>query len=435
MKKEFSKLKPNKKWSFSDASKLDTNAYTHSYHRYPAKFIPQIVNELLSKYTKDGDTVLDPFGGCGTTLVESKMLGRKSIGIDINPIAKLITQVKVTPINPNLLERELDKLIISFKKYSSKSRTSKIKKSDRILYWFNELQFNELNYMYSSIRKIKNRRVQKFFLVAFSHNLKNSSKWLMKSIKPTIDKNKIYQSSIKTFIRHSKSMIKKNSEYFLKLKQEGNLNTSSKMYRQNSTKPLPVKSNSIDLIVTSPPYVTSYEYADLHQLSLLWFGNDPKFNNWNKYISNFSSFKKDFVGTTKSKGNNKGDYNSLTASKIIQSLKKKKSSLANSVGDYFIDMNKSFTQMYRVLKKGSHACIIIGNTNLKNIPILNAEVALEQMKNTGFKKVKLIKREAISNKVIAPWRDLKTGRFTGRSNKRKRIAYQYEYILIMKKGI
>ena len=89
--------------------------------------------------------------------------------------------------------------------------------------------------------------------------------------------------------------------------------------------------------------------------------------------------------------------------------------------------------MYRVLESGGHACIVIGNTNLKGVDILNAEVAAEQMSRIGFEKVKFIKREAASNKAITPWRDKKTGKFTSKSNRSKKMAYQYEYIVVMKK--
>ncbi len=430
--KQFSSLKPNNNWSFANESRASTSAYTHSYHRYPAKFIPQIVGKLVSKYTKKDDIVLDTFGGCGTTLVEAKLLGRNSIGVDINPVAKLITQVKITPIKPEILKKEADRVFFKLEKYSHKRHTSRSKRHRRLNYWFDKAIVQELDYIYTIIKCAKNEKVRKLFLVAFSHNLKNSSKWLMKSIKPTIDKKKIPQSPKNTFSRHLKSMIRKNTQYFEELEKKGYLDVSAKMYRNNSTRSLPSENNSINLIVTSPPYVTSYEYADLHQLSLLWFGDDPEFKSWGKYLNEFSDFRKTFIGT-KHKNKNSTEFNSSIAEEIVNELVSKKRSLAVSVGNYFADMNLAFSEMYRVLKKGGHVCIIIGNTNLKNVNILNAEVAAEQMLGIGFKKMKLIKREAANNKAITPWRDVKTGKFTNSSNKNKKMAYQYEFVIIMKK--
>ena len=60
-------IETDRSWSFSDKTRKDTAYITHGYHRYPAKFIPQIVSRLTEKYTKEGDFIVDPFGGCGTT--------------------------------------------------------------------------------------------------------------------------------------------------------------------------------------------------------------------------------------------------------------------------------------------------------------------------------------------------------------------------------
>ena len=72
--KAFTTLKPREEWSFRDAGRSQTTAFTHDYHRYPAKFIPQIVKKLIEDHAPSGTQVVcDPFGGCGTTLVEAKI--------------------------------------------------------------------------------------------------------------------------------------------------------------------------------------------------------------------------------------------------------------------------------------------------------------------------------------------------------------------------
>ena len=88
--------------------------------------------------------------------------------------------------------------------------------------------------------------------------------------------------------------------------------------------------------------------------------------------------------------------------------------------------------MYRILKSGRKACIIIGNTSLRGVEILNAQVAAEQMQAAGFNKIDFIKRE-IPNKMITPWRDLESGKFTGKDNPSKTRAYEFEYIVVMEK--
>src|SRR5918912_3724324 len=89
-------------WESKDAS---TRYLTHSYHSYSAKYIPQIPRYLISNLTKRNDLILDNFVGSGTTLVESKVLGRHAIGIDINPLACLVAKVKTTNIEKPDLEK------------------------------------------------------------------------------------------------------------------------------------------------------------------------------------------------------------------------------------------------------------------------------------------------------------------------------------------
>lgn len=426
----FIKLRPRNEWSFRDATRPATNAFTHGYHRYPAKFIPQIVKKLVEKYAPAGNELIcDPFGGCGTTLVEAKLLGRKSIGFDINPIAKLITQTKVTPIKPISLDNYRAQFLTELEKITDTSFSH----HPRISYWFDEETVIELDKIYAAIKELKNPAVRRFFLCAFSHSLKNCSRWLMKSIKPTIDKDKKIPNPQKTFLQHLDSMIKKNEKFYNELVSTGNLNTPAKMLRRDSTRTLPIEASSVDLIITSPPYVTSYEYADLHQLSLLWFGDDPShFKKWHKFSRELQAFRKNFIGTAAHSKKKNGAFDSLIAQNIVTSLTKIDRPLAIDVANYFLDMKKVFAEMFRTLKKGGKACIIIGNTSLHGIDILNAEVAAEQMLKLGFRKVKYIKRE-VSNKMITPWRDKENGKFTGMSNPNKKRTYESEYVIIMEK--
>lgn len=425
-------LPVNDEWSFSSASRAANSALTHSYHRYPAKFIPQIVDKLIADYTNPGDLVLDPFGGCGTSLVESKLNGRRSIGFDINPIAKLITQTKITPINPATLEKSHEQFVAA---YEVAEKLEHIEHHPRIDYWFDADVVDKLDRIYAAIDSITNSDARRFYLCAFSHILKNSSRWLMKSIKPTIDKRKTVVDPYVSITRHLKQMTKKNAEFYAALDESGNLATSSKVYQLDSTKKWPLSDNEVDLIITSPPYVTSYEYADLHQLSLLWFGSDPKqFKRWhNTFSKEFVDFRRSFIGTS-SKPKMYGGFQSEIAEAIVNDLAPMDKPLAEDVANYFIDMNKVFQRMYAALKPGGVASVIIGNTTLKGVKIKNAEVAAEQMFAAGFERVDYIKRE-LSNKMITPWRDSNTGKFTGLTNPDKHRIYEYEYVIIMRKPI
>ncbi|MFQ6043571.1 MAG: DNA methyltransferase [Candidatus Poribacteria bacterium] len=170
----------------------------------------------------------------------------------------------------------------------------------------------------------------------------------------------------------------------------------------------------------SVPYVTSYEYADLHQLTALWFG----------YTSDLSEFRHQFIGTAYHE-EKPANLQSEIAEEIVADLNKKNPKTACEVATYFTEMLETFSEMRRVLKKDGYACIVIGDTTLEKVDIKNAEVFVEQMQNIGFQIEQVIMRE-IPSKILPQTRDKKTGRFT-KSKDADFLAYPHEYILVMQK--
>lgn len=426
----FNELPLEREWSFAEAGRADTAYITHGYHRYPAKFIPQLASKLISLYTREGDIVCDPFMGSGTALVESIVLKRRAVGVDINPIAWLITKAKTMPIQPQKLDAESKKLLEAISNDlkilpQQKRLTDEIKvdipNHDRINYWFPEKQKRELGIILYRINKIKEPEIKIFFLCAFSNILKNCSRWLMKSVKPTRDKNKKFGDTYKIFSIQVKKMLNKNKDFYELLDGEirDNIKTSCVVKKTDARK-IPVKANSVSLIVTSPPYVTSYEYADLHQLTAFWLG----------YANDLQDFRKDFIGSIQ-KDDGDLPIKSQLAKQICSELRKEDRREAIGVERYFFEMQECFEEMYRILKSKGKACIVIGDTELKKVKIFNAEVFVDIMQNIGFKLLKAIKRP-IPSKILPLTRDSKNGRFTS-TKSADRLAYPFEYIVIMEK--
>ncbi|MDE0092142.1 MAG: DNA methyltransferase [Oligoflexia bacterium] len=417
--KSFKQIDRDPSWAFFEKTRKDTAYISHGYHRYPAKFIPQVVSRLIKKYSKEGDWVVDPFGGCGTTLIESKVMRRHSIGVDINPVAVLITKAKKTAIQPEILNEEFLKLK---EKISSFDENNKLKtpRHERIDYWFKKDEKKKLSFLFSEISKIENAEIKNFFYCGFSNVLKNCSIWLQKSNKPTRDFHKTPAEPFMAFIRQINTMLRGNIDFYYLLRKDDNFYTSCEVYCADARK-IPVKSNSVTLVVASPPYVTSYEYADLHQLTALWF----------EYMKDLNSFRKKFIGTAYHDKKD-GNVNSQIAEHIQKKLVDKDKKTAIEVSTYFSEMNQVFQEMKRILKKGGRICLVIGNTSLKSVDVLNAEVFAEQLQNLGFKKDHIIKRE-IPSKILPSTRDKKTGRFSKVAHERKVFAYPTEYILVFKK--
>ena len=416
--KIFDNIQEDKSWSFEESSRKDTSYASHGYHRYPAKFIPQLARRCILENSERGDLIVDPFCGCGTTIIESLIQGRKSMGIDINPVAILISKAKITPLEPNKLNETKEKIFHLIENYQ------KPKKNDfneRIIYWFpkEDIRLNLLMIL-NNIKSINEESLRNFFLCGFSQILKNCSIWLGKSNKPTRDLNKKQIDPLKSFKRQINNMARGNLELY-------NL-TKDKLINENKViftdaRNIPAKENSVKMIVTSPPYVTSYEYADLHQLTALWL----------EYTNSLSEFRKGFIGSIHKKDIDSSQIKSKLAKEIIEELAKKSNKESLGTKNYFFEMQECFNEMYRILKPKGKACIVIGNTKIKGVDILNAEIFEEIMHNLGFKTHHIIKRE-VPSKILPQTRDSKSGRFATTKDA-DRLAYNYEFILVMEKGL
>jgi len=413
----FDNLPVSPEWCFINVR--STEQWTHGYHRYPAKFLPNLVKKIIEDYTQPSDLVADFFAGCGTTLVEAKIHGRQSIGVDINPVAELITKVKTNPIDPIRLEKRFEALVQKFDSYNQHDFIE-ISLHERIDYWFSPSQKFKIAFLYDKILLIRDLDVREFFLVSLSHILKNCSRWLQSSTKPQIDPVKKPMDPFFAFKLHTKQMIKSNSEFYNQLKQNNYLHTACEI-RLEDARNTSLCSNSVGAIITSPPYVTSYEYADIHQLTGYWY----------EYITDLQGFRRSFIGTFYSL-NQDTEVVSDLGQQIVSQLFEKNKRTAKEVANYFNDMQLVATEMHRVLKTGGHACLVIGNTTLLDVKVRSAEVFAEILKSLGFDLIQVIKR-SIPNKLMPTIRDKRSGRFSKLSNKDSKLVYPDEYIIIANK--
>ena len=151
----------------------NTGYLTHNYHPYPCKFVPQIPNQIIEQYSKEGDTVLDPFVGSGTTLTEASLLNRNGIGIDLNPVAVLSTKVKTSVLKNKDKKIVLDILkkieFESIKNYNDFLKENfvdgNIPKWDNLDHWFLPFVIKELSALKNIITKINNTKVRNFLLL------------------------------------------------------------------------------------------------------------------------------------------------------------------------------------------------------------------------------------------------------------------------------
>lgn len=386
----------------------------HKIHVYPAKF-PSLIAKKAFQYAESKHlhirTVADIFCGCGTVAVEAKRKGLDFWGCDINPVAVLISEVKSHPYDVGTVTSMLTSILSSFE--TAEIGTRYTAANQRIQYWFLESQYNDLDKLKASIIVNTNDdEYRKLFLCVFSSILKGTSKWLTKSIKPQVDPNKQPQDVIELFKRQIGVVLKSIEEAAYSF--DGHIqiehNDILKVERQEYA----------DMIVTSPPYVTSYEYADLHQLSALWLG----------YAADYTELRTDSIGSSYGidPKERPGDL-TPTAQKIVEYFRWEKAQ-TRSIARYYSDMQKFSNKAFEILKHSGLVIFVIGDTEMGGHHIENAKCLCECMISSGF-GIKEIHKRAVQNKLLPSHRD-EIGRFS--SDKTQRSIYSQEYIIIGRKA-
>lgn len=392
----------------------------HRIHAYPAKF-PAFIATKAIEYARDNDIVVekiaDIFCGCGTVAFESKVNGIDFWGCDINPVAILIARVKSkgTYQIPRL-KLYFDQIMTAFPTIADNMITPYDKANERLIYWYDEKHYNELAKLKIAIEKETPERsdYRQFFYCGFSNILKATSRWLTKSIKPQVDPQKQIADTIEVFRRQIRSMI--SACETIPPVPFGKTNVVQ-MNFLDTGKRVP----KVDIIITSPPYVTSYEYADLHQLSSLWLGYADDYRALRK--GSIGSLTQDFLFKRNLRWLN------ITGERIVKELMKKIPEKARDVAKYFLDMQRVARRAYKMLNNPGLAVFVIGNTEYKGVLIDNAKHLAESLYKAGFSEVSVTKRK-ISKKNLTPYRDGK-GHFTSDDQGRK--VYSEEFILIGRK--
>jgi len=390
-KSEIEKTSKSKKrridysWDFRGE---DTKSYTHGLHNYPAMFIPQLSRRIIQNCSQIGDTICDIFCGSGTALVESRLLGRNAYGIELNPLATLLAKVKTTPIKPKTLEKDYISLVSNINNYKPKKED--LPKFFNIDFWFKESVIYKLTIIKKCINNIKNKDARDFFLVTFSETVRFSSNTRngeFKLFRMPKEKLKDFNPDvIAIFKKRAENNIERMKEYY----NDVDTSTWAKIIQGDSTKKYEIGDESIDCILTSPPYGdsrTTVAYGQFSRLSLQWL---------DMVQDNELQIDRQLIGgIVDSKIEN--NLNSKSLTKTLGLIAEKDSKRAKEVLAFYIDLNKAMAQAYRILKKYKYFCVVIGNRTVKKVKLPTDFIVSDLGEHLGFHTVDIIVRN-IPNK-------------------------------------
>lgn len=393
-------LKWLNEWTFK---KRRNEIFCHNIHKYPAMFIPEVVEKLINTYSNKGDTVLDIFSGSGTSVLESMLLGRNPIGIELNPLACLISKVKCTPINNVNFETEISKIENNFfkKKYHNIY-------FEKIEFWFSDVVIESLSRIIGSINSLENKDFRDLALISLSDIIRYVSLCKHSGFKMHKDtKKQNIQYSDSEIFKLFKDNLKKNIKDIIKLNEFTNkvttispkiINADSRIFLSE------IGESSIDLIVTSPPYGdsrTTVAYGEFSRLSSQFLGL-KSFSG-----KSISGLDKELLGGLKVEKEVYEELSkySLTLRGIIElfSLRfyknndEKTIKRLNDIVSFYNDLLKCLKNSYLYLKNGKYLCMVTASRVVHDTK-LHTDIIISEMGNAIGFKLKNIHYRDIPNK-------------------------------------
>jgi DNA modification methylase len=418
----------------------DSSYASHNFHSFPAKFPPQLPRKFIRSLTVPGDVVLDPMIGSGTTLVEAFLLGRCGVGFDIDPLALLLAQTKVTSLDSGQIA-QLGKRIVTRAKLAVAQNRNELEKElaerwdsktrDFVAYWFAQDTQVALHALLKEIEQISDEPIRAFFELAFSaiiitksggvslaldlahtrpHRARvvadQSGRIIMGSDQVSNPSRRVefstkklgspFDAFEKRVAQNLKGLPKRGSDRmqpYLEGLVEPEPDRIAPYIALGDAQSLSLDDHSVDLIVTSPPYASNaIDYMRAHKFSLVWFGYS---------IDDLGEKRKGYIGgetTTDFVFEELPDY----TTRIVTDLAAQDEKKGRVLHRYYSEMARVLREMFRVLKPGTSAIVVVGSSVMRGRDTETQTCLAEIGQTIGFQVPKIGVRHLDRNRRMMP---------------------------------
>ncbi len=403
-----------------------SDKYTHMIHSYPAKLLPYIPIFFLFDPSYENRTgyLLDPFAGTGTVLLEGVIhpyQRMNSLGVEINPLARLISKVKTTPLDTTVLQEMANDLVTAIETTPGQFEVPQFPNID---FWFKKKAQRDLARIRYHIDCLEDSDYKDFFWVCFSSIIRRSSMADPKIAPPIILKPIVFSDKKQTervrkqimekqkpepinyFDEEIKKNIRRLDEFCaafedrtvrseivwddVRTLQKGNYVHKGQIDKSSAT-----SLSGVDLVITSPPYINAQKYIRTLKFELFWLGLID--------YEDLAEMDKQFIGTERiyteeySKMIQVGEKIADSTIKEIYQTNKRR---AGIVGTYYRDMAVAMKQIYDALNSGGRFILVVGNNlvcgkRVQNHHVL-ANIATQQI---GF-ELEFIARDEIKSRGL-----------------------------------
>lgn len=378
------------------------------YNRYPARSVFLVPRAILSHQKNAGLRVLDPFMGSGTTAVETVLSGNFPLGLEMDPFARMVSEVSSTVFTKEQLE-EIDHYYQLVSTEWEGFAPAPVPNLIGIQRWFNTGDLELLLKLKACILTIVPDCYKDFFLVTFADCIKPVSKMERQSLKPYISTKytKITQSVPVSFEHSYRAHIGAITEMSLVCKEDA----PKIVWLGNDATVF--EANGINLAITSPPYINALDYTRCVKVEGALVGSIT--NDVAKEMRGMQ------IGHENRRKDDAPEVIMQEFGELYSQIAEKDKNRAETCLSYFNDIYANLSCVYNALVPGGEYHMIIGDNTIKGIRVSTHRIIAELAKEIGFEWFGYYKYKIKDHRTSIP-----------REGKPKKI--EYEYVIMLKKG-
>ncbi len=315
--------------------------------------------------------VLDPMAGSGTVLAVARANGHHAIGVDLDPLAVLLASVWTRTINPTkVIEKAVEILERARRAFQSLSSGQAYPLGSNqetrafIRFWFDDYARRQLSALSTAIHRVRDEGIREALWCGFSRLIitKSAGASLAMDLSHSRPHKKFNRAPVKPFSRFLSAVqtVVSNCPFV----GTGHANPMA-LAKLGDARRLDIESKSIDLVLTSPPYLNAIDYIRCSKFSLVWLGYN---------IDRLREIRGDSIGAEASSKEAAEEPDVLIIIKrlgLVNKLSKRDTGLLTR---YVFDINGTFKEVSRVLKLGGRAVFVVGESTVRGTYIRNSEI-------------------------------------------------------------
>ncbi len=366
-------------------------------HPFPARMAPSIFRQQLSA-RKRPMCVLDPMSGSGTTVVVARLQGHQAIGFDTDPLALVIATAWSTDIDPKHLRAQAMRVVSA-----ATGRYRHLSPGDAypsnadgetrafIRFWFDRTNRRQLTALSGAISQVTDSTVRTILWCALSRLI--ITKQAGASLAMDVSHSRPHKVFNIAPIKPLKQFLSAMDAVLRRSPFSTQENFPRATVQRADARKLPLGDESVDLVITSPPYLNAIDYLRGHKLSLVWMGHN---------LEEIRNLRSTNIGTERSSLFAPDEDFVRFGLKEMGSIGQLPERCRRMLARYVYDMNAVLSEVSRVLRQRAEAVLVVGDSTIRGTFVRNSRALIYLGWANGLTLRSTRRRSLVENRRYLP---------------------------------